>query len=154
MCDQRNNETSSWLFRKFRTPTECAINITMKRPCSEFDSTREVYNQNKQVARFHPVEVCSLKCFHWQYLITVRTMSWMPDPTVFCPLFSWLKWHFIKMPPARILQSGVLVSKVVNAFSQEIIKVREWIPHIGPLTRVIHLNLFLDMVPSSCANFT
>ena len=37
---------------------------------------------------------------------------------------------------------------------QEIIKVREWIPHIGPLTRVIHLNLFLDMVPSSSANFT
>ena len=34
MCDQRNNERSS-----------------------EFDSTREVYNQNKQVARFHPVEV-------------------------------------------------------------------------------------------------
>ena len=37
---------------------------------------------------------------------------------------------------------------------QEIIKVREWIPHIGALTRVIHLNLFLDMVPSSSANFT
>ena len=37
---------------------------------------------------------------------------------------------------------------------QEIIKVREWIPHIGPLTRVIHLNLFLDMVPSSSANLT
>ena len=31
---------------------------------------------------------------------------------------------------------------------------REWIPHIGPLTRVIHLNLFLDMVPSSSTNFT
>ena len=27
-------------------------------------------------------------------------------------------------------------------------------PHIDPLTRVIHLNLFLDMVPSSSANFT
>ena len=26
--------------------------------------------------------------------------------------------------------------------------------YIGPLTRVIHLNLFLDMVPSSSANFT
>ena len=37
---------------------------------------------------------------------------------------------------------------------QEIIKVREWIPHIGPVTRVIHLNLFLDMVSSSSANFT
>ena len=39
-------------------------------------------------------------------------------------------------------------------FSQEIIKVREWISHIGPPTRVIHLKLFLDMVPSSSANFT
>ena len=37
---------------------------------------------------------------------------------------------------------------------QEIIKVREWIPHIGPLTREIHLNLFLDMVPNSSANFS
>ena len=26
--------------------------------------------------------------------------------------------------------------------------------YIGPLTRVIHLNLFLDMVPRSSANFT
>ena len=93
MCDHRNNDRSN-----------------------EFDSTREVYNQNKQVAWFYPVEVRSLKCFHWQYLITVRAISWMPDLTVFCPLFSWLKWHF-KMPPARILQSGVLLSKVVNAFS-------------------------------------
>ena len=36
-----------------------------------------------------------------------------------------------------------------NAFEQEIIKVREWIPHIGPLTKVIRLKLFLDIVPSS-----
>ena len=35
---------------------------------------------------------------------------------------------------------------------QEIIKVREWIPHIGPLTKVIRLKLFLDIVPSSSAN--
>ena len=27
-------------------------------------------------------------------------------------------------------------------------------PHIGPPTKVIHLNLFLDMVPSSSTNFT
>ena len=27
-------------------------------------------------------------------------------------------------------------------------------PDIGSLARVIHLNLFLDMVPSSSANFT
>ena len=40
------------------------------------------------------------------------------------------------------------------SFNQEIIKVREWIPHIGPLTRVIHHNLFLDMVLSSSAKFT
>ena len=31
---------------------------------------------------------------------------------------------------------------------------REWIPHVGPLTRVIHLNLFLDIVPSSSGNST
>ena len=37
---------------------------------------------------------------------------------------------------------------------QESIKVREWIPHIGALTKVIPLNLFLDIVPSSLARFT
>ena len=31
---------------------------------------------------------------------------------------------------------------------QEIIKVREWIPHIGHLTKVIRLKLFLDIAPS------
>ena len=39
-------------------------------------------------------------------------------------------------------------------FLQEIIKVREWIPHIGPLAKVIHLKLFLDIVPSSFADIT
>ena len=33
--------------------------------------------------------------------------------------------------------------------TQEIIKVREWIPHIGPLTKVILLKLFLDIVSGS-----
>ena len=39
-------------------------------------------------------------------------------------------------------------------FNQEIIKVREWIPHIGPLAKVIRLKLFLDIVPSSFADIT
>ena len=39
-------------------------------------------------------------------------------------------------------------------FNQEIIKVREWIPHIGPLTKVIRLKLFLDIVPSSSEDIT
>ena len=33
-------------------------------------------------------------------------------------------------------------------------KVREWIPHTGPLTKVIPLTLFLDIVPSSSAEIT
>ena len=37
---------------------------------------------------------------------------------------------------------------------QEIIKVREWICHIGPLTKVIRLKLFLDIVPSSSEDIT
>ena len=37
---------------------------------------------------------------------------------------------------------------------QEIIKVREWIPHIGPFTKVIRLKLLLDIVPSSCEDIT
>ena len=38
--------------------------------------------------------------------------------------------------------------------NQEIIKVREWIPHIGPLTKVIRLKLFLDIVPNSSEDIT
>ena len=41
-----------------------------------------------------------------------------------------------------------------NAQNQEIIKVREWIPHTGPLTKVILLKLFLDIVPSSSEEAT
>ena len=43
-----------------------------------------------------------------------------------------------------------------HSTTQEIIKVREWIPHIhaGPPTKVIPLKLFLDIVPSSSANIT
>jgi len=37
---------------------------------------------------------------------------------------------------------------------QEIIKVREWIPHIGPLPKVILHKLFLDMVPSCSEDIT
>ena len=37
---------------------------------------------------------------------------------------------------------------------QEIIKVRGWIPRIGPLAKVIRLKLFLDIVPSSFADIT
>ena len=40
------------------------------------------------------------------------------------------------------------------SYYQEIIKVRERIPHIGPLTKVIPLKLFLDIVPSSSADIT
>ena len=43
----------------------------------------------------------------------------------------------------------VRVTELVIMLLQEIIKVREWIPHIGPLTKVIRLKLFLDIVPSS-----
>ena len=35
--------------------------------------------------------------------------------------------------------------KTENSYNQEIIKVREWIPYIGPLTKVILLKLFLDI---------
>ena len=41
-----------------------------------------------------------------------------------------------------------------DIFCQEIIKIREWIPHIGPLAKVIRLKLFLDIVPSSFADIT
>ena len=47
-----------------------------------------------------------------------------------------------------------LNSLLIILLSQEIIKVREWIPHIGPLTKVICLKLFLDIVPSSFADIT
>ena len=43
---------------------------------------------------------------------------------------------------------------VTNQLAQEIIKVREWIPHIGPLAKVIRFKLFLDIVPSSFADTT
>lgn len=70
----------------------------------EFDSTREVYKQINNLANSSQFKFAP-----------VHAMSWMPDLTVFCPLFSGLK--DFKIPPARILQSCVLDSKVINAFS-------------------------------------
>ena len=45
---------------------------------------------------------------------------------------------------------------MISSYSwpQEIIKVRECIPHIGPLTKVIPLKLYLHMVPSASENAT
>ena len=43
---------------------------------------------------------------------------------------------------------------VLYELNQEIIKVRERIPCIGPLTKVIRLKLFLDIEPSSSEGIT
>ena len=45
--------------------------------------------------------------------------------------------------------------KIITRIStdQEIIKVREWIPHIGPKV-IRYLKLFLDIVPSSSVDIT
>ena len=43
---------------------------------------------------------------------------------------------------------------IFYSLKQEIIKVREWIPHIGPLTKEIPPKLFLDIVLSFFANIT
>ena len=48
----------------------------------------------------------------------------------------------------KLVQLNIMYKK------QEIIKVRERIPHIGPLTKVIPLKLFLDMEPSSSEDAT
>ena len=34
-----------------------------------------------------------------------------------------------------------------NLLNQEIVKVKEWVPHISPVTKVIPIKLFLDMEP-------
>ena len=49
------------------------------------------------------------------------------------------------------LDSGLFI---VLCFRQEIIKVREWVPHIGPLAKVITLELLLDIIPSSSEDVT
>ena len=49
------------------------------------------------------------------------------------------------------LDSGLFI---VLCFRQEIIKVREGVPHIGPLAKVITLELLLDIIPSSSGDVT
>ena len=62
------------------------------------------------------------------YMINyVHTIYWMKIKTILSPIY--ILW-------------------------QEVIKVREWIPHIGPLTKVIRLKLSLDVVPSSSEYIT
>ena len=67
---------------------------------------------------------------------------------------------FPSFPPLYeifVHQGGVGVGELgirLSVFYQEKIKVREWISYIGHVPIVIHLKLFLDMVPSSSENFT
>ena len=53
----------------------------------------------------------------------------------------------------KVLHSLKVVREYIY-FSQEITKVREWIPNIGPLAKVIRFKLFLDIVPTSFADIT
>ena len=66
--------------------------------------------------------------------------------------------HGASKEPKNPLWSGFFKA-CFEMFSQfirnkEIIKVREWIPHIGPQAKVIPLKLFLDIVPSSSEDVT
>ena len=57
------------------------------------------------------------------------------------------KDHFTKQTVSKI---SVKIQKTAEIGPNQVIfKVREWIPHISPLTKVIPLKLSLDMVPSS-----
>ena len=49
-----------------------------------------------------------------------------------------------------------MVRRQSDTRPQEVIKVREWVPHIGLPSKIIPLNykLFLDIVPSSSADIT
>ena len=47
-----------------------------------------------------------------------------------------------------------MVRRQSNTRAQEVIKVSEWVPHIGLPSKVIPLKLFLDIVPSSSADIT
>ena len=54
---------------------------------------------------------------------------------------------------ARLL-TNVSNNETRNQSTQENIKVREWISHIGLISKVIPLKLFLDIVPSSSEDVT
>ena len=64
-------------------------------------------------------------------------------------------WHKKILTRATFnIYSEVKPKQLVTGSYQKIIKVREWTPHIGPLTEVFPLKLFLDIVPSSSADIT
>ena len=72
------------------------------------------------------------------YVLVARTIYLSRSQILFLPLEH--KIHIFESP--------------CNILWQEIIKVREWIHHIGPLAKVIRLKLFLDIVLSSSADIT
>ena len=60
---------------------------------------------------------------------------------------------FLRLFKHNIHSFDQILSNIIIQ-SQEIIKAREWIPHIGLLSKVIRLKLFLDMVTSSYPDIT
>ena len=66
-----------------------------------------------------------------------------------------LPLNFLYFKSVCCLMHDVRNRKVPNnILNKEIIKVREWIPYIVRLTKVIRLKLFLDIVPSSSEDIT
>ena len=93
------------------------------------------------------------KIKHYQSWYYVNPRRNVDSEQIWIPERIWThdpKWS------SRMLYHWATEDSVVNKgqivgidLNEEIIKVREWIPHIGPLAKVIRLELFLDIVPSS-----
>ena len=64
------------------------------------------------------------------------------------------KWRKKNKMGGHRLRFGDYMPGRTSKSEREIIKVREWIPNIDPLTKVILLKLFLDIVPSSSKDVT
>ena len=99
--------------------------------------------------------ITSLPCGRASDQIEIFSTNNLPQiPTIFSfPVFLYIT--------REVLSSGFWPSAAgaknpagAIKLTIEIIKVREWIPHMGLLTKVIHLKLFLDIVPSSSEDVT
>ena len=103
-------------------------------------------NNELIIGKMNPLVAPRIRHMGLMFKKKIKLINW---------LLKWLAVPEIRPYDPYEIQVNILPKLALTFMgTQEFIKVREWIPHIGLLPKEILLNLFLGVVPSSSENVT